>query len=132
MKKINFPMFGLILVSLAMVNCSEVSSDDALDCSRSFCGCWQDVVLEFQTTILNQQGNPLADIEVFCAGEQTPRAVSDPSGTAAFEVSTQHSPGCHYAVCSNLIFKDKNRAYQAKQFTVYQANGQTLYLNRIK
>ncbi|MGD8345125.1 MAG: hypothetical protein PVF71_12050 [Desulfobacterales bacterium] len=102
------------------------------DCSRTFCGCWQDVVLEFRTKILNRDNLPLTGIEVYCAGEETPRSVSDPSGVAAFKVSTQHSPGCHYAICSNLIFKDKNRTYKPQQFTVYQANDQTLYLDRIQ
>ena len=88
--------------------------------------------MEFMTKILNPDSIPLADIEVYCAGEETPRAVSDPSGVAAFKVSTQRSPGCHYALCSNLIFKDKSQTYKTQQFTVYQANGRTLYLNRIK
>ena len=88
--------------------------------------------MEFTTNVFNHDNLPLADIEVYCAGEETPRAVSDPSGVAAFKVSTQHSPGCHYALCSNLTFKDKSQTYKTQQFTVYQANGQTLYLNRIK
>ena len=122
----------LFLVCLAAVNCSEENPDDAADCSRSFCGCWQDVVLEFSTQIVNREDLPLTDIEIYCAGEKTPRSVSDQSGTAAFKVSTQYSPGCHYAICSNLIFKDKSRTYQEQQFTVYQANGQTLHLDRLK
>ena len=122
----------LLLAGLAAVTCSEVNSDDVPDCSRSFCGCWEDAILEFSTKILDKHYKPLPDIEVFCAGEETPRAVSDQSGVAALTVSTQRSPGCHYAVCSNLIFRDKRLIYAERQFTVYQANGQTIHLNRIK
>ena len=82
------------------------------------------------TQILNPQNRPLAEIEVYCAGEETPRSVTDQSGIASFKISTQRSPGCHYAICSNLIFKDKSKTYKTQQFTVYQANGQTIYLNR--
>ncbi len=120
----------MIFACLAAVNCSEVNSDDVPDCSRTFCGCWEDVVLEFRTQILNPQNRPLAEIEVYCAGEETPRSVTDQSGIASFKISTQRSPGCHYAICSNLIFKDKSKTYKTQQFTVYQANGQTIYLNR--
>ena len=122
----------LFFTCLTVANCSEVSSDDVPDCSRTLCGCWEDVVLEFTTTILNPLSQPLADIEVFCAGEETPRSVSGPSGVAAFKVATQRSPGCHYALCSNLIFKDKSQTYKMQQFTVYQANGKTLILKRIR
>ncbi|MGD8961777.1 MAG: hypothetical protein PVH43_04650 [Desulfobacterales bacterium] len=131
--RINRTSIGILFfASLAAVNCSDVNSDGVPDCRRTFCGCWQDVLLEFTTIFLNHDNLPLADIEVYCAGEQTPRSVSDPSGVAAFKVLTQRSPGCHYAICSNLIFKDKNQTYKAQQFTVYQANGQALFLNRIK
>lgn len=122
----------LFFTCLAAANCSDVNSDDVPDCSRTLCGCWEDVVLEFTTKILNSDNLPLSDIEVYCAGEETPRAVSGLTGVAAFKVSTQRSPGCHYALCSNLIFKDKSQTYKTQQYTVYQANGQILYLNRIK
>ena len=122
----------LFFACLVAMNCSDENSDDVADCSRSFCGCWQDVVLEFSTQIVNREDQPLADIEVYCADEKTPRSVSDPSGTAAFKVATQYSPGCHYAICSNLILKDKSRTYQEQQFTIYQANGQRLHLDRLK
>ena len=132
MKNIRFCILIFLFACLTAVNCSEVNSDDDPDCSRSFCGCWQDVVLEFNAKILDKQNQPLTDIEVYCAGEETPRTVSDQSGVASFKVSTQRSPGCHYAICSNLILKDKNQTYKERQFSVYQANGQTIHLNRIK
>jgi hypothetical protein len=131
---INKPIFigVLFFTCLAAANCSDVNSDEVPDCSRTFCGCWEDVVLEFTTRILDNDNIPLAGIEVYCAGEKTSRAVSDSSGAAAFKVATQYSPGCHYATCSNLIFKDKNRTFTEQQFTIYQANGKSIHLTRLK
>jgi len=132
MKNMRFFIWMIFFTVLVVVNCTEVSSDDVPDCSRSFCGCWQDMVLKFSTKILSKQNQPLTDIEVYCAGEKTPRSISDQAGMAAFNVSTQYSPGCHYAICSNLIFKDKSQTYKEQQFTVYQANGQSIHLTRAK
>ncbi len=132
MENRRFCIWIIFFAALAAVNCSEVNSDEVPDCSRSFCGCWKDVILEFNTTILNESDQPLTDIEIYCAGEETPRAVSDPSGAAGFKVATEYSPGCHYALCSNLIFKDKKQRYPKKELTVYQANGQSIHLMSAK
>lgn len=82
MKNKRFFIWMICFAALAVLNCSEVNSDDGPDCSRSFCGCWEDVTLDFSTTILNEHDRPLANIEVYCAGGETPRSASDPSGAA--------------------------------------------------
>ncbi len=124
------PIF--IFVCLAALGCSEVNSDDIPDCSRTFCGCWKEVTLEFSTKILDKQDRPLSGIEVYCTGEESPRSVSDQSGAASFEVTTQYSPGCHYAICTNLTFRDKSQMYTEQQLTVYQTNGHSVHLMRTK
>ena len=123
MKNKRIFIWMIFVAGLAVINCSDVNSDEVPDCNRSFCGCWEYVTLEFNTTILNEENQPLTNIEVYCAGEETPQAVSDPSGAAGFKIATQYSPGCHYALCSNLVFKDKNQISSLTEIALHQDSG---------
>jgi len=119
--------------ALAVVQCSQRTQqqkdvEDLDDCVRSFCGCWTDATLDYQATVVDSRGEPIAGAELTCMGEDTSIARSDATGRATFTIKTEDSPGCGLARCGNLIFKDF--AGRITEVTTTGTNGDTVVLGR--
>jgi hypothetical protein len=95
----------------------------------SFCGCWEPVTLTFSANVKNgQTGSPAAGIELYCAGEADPVAVSDAMGVVAFSVETMSSPGCGPERCLNLRLHDPAGALADTMGTYYEYNGKDVVM----
>lgn len=71
-------------------------------------------------------GMPLADIELYCHGEDTPISTSDTKGGVGFSIETQERAGCGYARCTNLRLHDPTGAKADVEGTYYELNNTTV------
>lgn len=99
---------------------------DGGDCS-GICGCGIDTTLTFTATVQDvMTGMPLADIELYCHGEDTPISTSDTKGGIGFSIETQELPGCGFARCTNLRLHDPKGAKADVEGTYYELNNTTV------
>jgi hypothetical protein len=106
---------------------SESSAESGREggCGSSFCGCSEPVTLEYEATTIDIQTDaPVAGVEVFCLGEDTPIATSDEAGLVNFSIETMLSPGCGYDRCNNLRFHATVGPYVDHEEPVLQSNGE--------
>ncbi len=130
----------LTIIALTLICISGIASDKKPQlpkpltgddiCGRSFCGCWSDTELNFKTKTQDNSGRPITGIELRCKSETDPIAVSDDDGNISFSIETRTSPGCGYARCRNLIFKDPNGEFLELTATVFQKNNDITVLQR--
>jgi hypothetical protein len=111
------------LTALLLAGCSlNNAPDDA--CGMSFCGCYEEVTLAFEATVVSGQTNdPLPGIELYCQGEAEPIAVSDAAGKIGFNIETTDSPACGPARCGNLRFHDPEGVFADALATFRKQNG---------
>lgn len=119
--------------ALAVVQCSQRTQqrgdlEDLDDCVRSFCGCWADATLNYQTTVVDSRSEPIAGAELTCPGQNTLIARSDAAGLVTFTIETEESPGCGLARCGNLVLQDSTG--RTIQVTAGATNGDTIVLGR--
>ena len=116
--------------ALAVVQCSQRTQQrgDLDDCVRSFCGCWTEATLKYQAMVVDSRGEPIAEAELACMGEDTPIAHSDATGLVTFTIETEESQGCGWARCGKLIFKDS--VGRITEVTTGGTNGDTVVLGR--
>lgn len=105
---------------------SEGSPDSGQEegCGASLCGCSEPATLEYAATVIDIQTDaPVADVEVYCLGEDTPVGTSDDAGLIGFSIETMLSPGCGYDRCNNLRFHATVGPYADHEEPVLQSNG---------
>jgi hypothetical protein len=105
---------------------SEGSAESGREggCGSSLCGCSEPATLEYEATTIDIQTDaPVAGVEVFCLGEDTPIATSDDAGLVGFSIETMLSPGCGYDRCNNLRFHATAGPYEDHEEPVLQSNG---------
>jgi hypothetical protein len=77
---------------------------DEPGCVETFCGCWEEVSIEFTTTVRDGKLNaPVDGATLTCVGEDDARCTSDASGAMMFTLVAQESPGCGLDSCNRVI-----------------------------
>lgn len=109
---------------------SEDSSEDSHDSGQEeggcggLCGCPEAATLEYEATVIDIQTKmPVAGVEVYCVGEDSPISTSDEAGLVGFSIETELSPGCGYDRCNNLRFHATVGPYKDHEEPVLQSNG---------
>lgn len=86
-------------------------------CPSSFCGCWEAATYNYRIELRDAAGGSAAGVDAICYGEQTPVARSDAGGVLAFQIATQHSPGCGYERCRNMVLRDPQGRFAERPVT---------------
>jgi antitoxin component YwqK of YwqJK toxin-antitoxin module len=102
--------FLLILLPLQFAIANETN----FDCSQSFCGCWTDVVITYEATIVNSNLVPQPDIQVFCLNQlNTILGTTDATGKIRMNISTSVSPGCGLGCDVLRLVKETSTTFDA-------------------
>ena len=91
---------------------TQVPSQTSPPCGRSLCGCSSEVEINYTTTLSDEDGKPIAGIELRCDSEADPITVSDDNGDINLSIVTKKSPGCGFARCRNAVFSDPGGYFQ--------------------
>mgnify|MGYP007046913042 CR=1 FL=1 len=104
------------------------SSCTGPSCSSAICGCWEPFRVDLEITVVDQDGDPLQDIEAICLNEGEPIAVSGVDGVIAHSFDTRVSPGCGPERCRTITLSDPAGLCDGTQSTIAVLNFTTVEL----
>lgn len=91
---------ALLLLALPACSVFETHPWNDAECGRSFCGCWEAETQDWQSEVVDAEGDPVEGATVSC--RETILATSDAAGRASFSREDDWSPGCSWSECAWL------------------------------
>ena len=75
------------------------------DCSKAICGCWEKDTYEYETTIIDDNNNPMNEVVLECADTNEQLGLTQQNGHVSIKFTTQVSPGCGINTCNTINLK---------------------------
>ena len=132
---------SLPVLAVLFVSCEDSQNKDtndtgttSINCEENFCGCEEEVTIDFETTIVNAATEEAIEgISMFCQDgyslerfEEEARDTSDANGKITFQVTTLDWEGCGLDSCENVKVVDPNGLLGSQTVSIYVANGSTI------
>ena len=108
---------------------SDDSTDSAITCENYFCGCSEEISIDFTTTVWNGQLDaPVEGATLTCKNEDSPRGTSGVDGIIAFQLDTTESEGCGLEDCENVIIAAAEAGLVSQELNYLEALNQVVTL----
>jgi hypothetical protein len=97
-------------------------------CGRPICGCWEDVSVTLEITVVDQLGDPIPGIDALCVNEDTPVATSGDDGVISTRFETRVSEACGTERCNSVTLSDPTGACSGTESSLLALNRSTVAL----
>jgi hypothetical protein len=124
-------MISRILIAVPILFMSIGCGAEEEQENTGICGDWIETTVDFEATVWSPQVEaPVVGAELYCEGEDSPRATSDEAGVLQFTLTTFESTGgCGYEDCNDITVEPPlSSALVATTLDFDEANGQTIDL----
>ena len=82
------PLLGAALCAIVLGGCAGV------ECGRPVCGCWEDITVSLEITVVDQDGAPIPGLNAVCVNEDSAVATSTEAGLLAASFDSRVSEAC--------------------------------------
>jgi|GEM_PF-4658920 len=116
----------LSLTGAGLLLASALGGCTGDDCGRPICGCWEDVSVALDVTVLSDLGEPVQGITAICVNEDAAVATSDADGLLSARFDTRLSQACGTERCNSLTLTDPTGRCEGTQSSLIALNRTTV------